>query len=144
MSFIHYDGIAVPLPDKSFDMIYSVAALQHVPKLYVYNLFFEICRLLKDDGHAVIQLLGFKKLPEQEQLIPWRDEVHSQIYRIEGHWHHFYAAEELLFVLPASGFHHVDIRDGEHIWFLVRPNELPLPADFDPDRYLQLNPDVSA
>ena len=75
LSFLHYDGINIPAPDKSFDMIYSVAALQHVPKPYIYNLLFEICRLLKDDGYAVIQLLGFKLLPEQEKFFPWRDEV---------------------------------------------------------------------
>jgi ubiquinone/menaquinone biosynthesis C-methylase UbiE len=142
-SFIHYDGINVPLPDKSLDMICSVAALQHVPKPYVYNLFFEIYRLLKNDGYAVIQLLGFKMLPTQAQRISWQEEVRKQIYRIEGHWHHFYSAEELVMVLPASGFKHVDIRDGESIWFLVRPNALPLPADFSPDRYLEINPDVA-
>jgi SAM-dependent methyltransferase len=144
LSFVLYDGISVPLPDKSFDMIYSVAALQHVPKPYVYNLFLEIRRLLKDDGHAVIQLLGFKLLPKQEQFLPWRDEIRNQIYRVEGHWHHFYSAEELLFVLPASGFKHLDIRDGDWIWFLARPNELLLPAGFNPERYLELNPDVAA
>jgi ubiquinone/menaquinone biosynthesis C-methylase UbiE len=142
-SFVNYDGIDIPVPDKSFDVIYSVAALQHVPKPYVYNLFFEIYRLLKDDGHAVIHLLGFKVLPRQEQLLAWRDEVRNQVHQVEAHWHHFYSVEELQFVLPASGFKHVDIRDGESIWFLVRPNELLLPTDFCPERYLELNPDVA-
>jgi hypothetical protein len=108
-----------------------------VPKPYVYNLFFEIYRLLKNGGYAVIQLLGFKMLPKQAQRISWQEEVRKQIYRIEGHWHHFYSAEELVMVLPASGFKHVDIRDGESIWFLVRPNAIPLPADFSLDRYLR-------
>ena len=75
------------------------------------------------------------------------DQFHAnknQIYRIEGHWLHYYSAEELLFVIPASRFKHVDIRDGEWIWFLVRPNELLLPAGFNPERYLELNPDVAA
>jgi ubiquinone/menaquinone biosynthesis C-methylase UbiE len=143
-SFVHYDGINVPIPDRSFDLIYSFAALQHVPKPYVYNLFFEIHRLLKEDGHAVIQLLGFKVLPRQERLVPWRNEIRNQVTKAEVHWHHFYSAEELQFVLPASGFRHVDIRDGDGIWFLVRRNELPLPADFDPKRYLELNADVAA
>jgi ubiquinone/menaquinone biosynthesis C-methylase UbiE len=143
-SFMHYDGLHVPLPDRSLDLIYSVACLQHVPKPYVYNLFFEIRRLLKSDGHAIIHLLGFKLLPKQEHLSPWREEIHRQIYRTEGHWHHFYSAEELQNVLQASGFNHIDIRDGESIWFLVRSNELTIPADFNPDRYLELNPDVAA
>jgi ubiquinone/menaquinone biosynthesis C-methylase UbiE len=143
-SFVHYNGVDVPLPDKSFDIIYSVAALQHVPKPYVYNLFLEIHRLLNDDGHAVIHLLGFKSIPQQEQLVPWRDEVRNQVHKVTAHWHHFYSAEELQFILPVSGFKHVDIReDGGSIFFLVRPNELLLPADFNPDRYLELNPDVA-
>jgi hypothetical protein len=143
-SFVKYNGIDIPLPSKSFDMIYSVAALQHAPKPYVYNLFFEIYCLLKDDGHAVVRLLGFKCFPRQEQLVPWRDEVRSQVHKVEVHWHHFYSAEELQFVLPASGFDHVDIReDGGLIWFLVGPQELLLPADFNPDRNLELNPDVA-
>jgi ubiquinone/menaquinone biosynthesis C-methylase UbiE len=142
-SFVHYNGIHIPLPDRSFDLIYSVAALQHVPRPYVYNLFFEIYRLLSNDGHAVIQLLGFKYLPRQELLIPWRDEIRNQVCRAEVHWHHFYSAEELQLVLTMTGFKHVDIRDGEGIWLLVRPNELRLPADFNPERYLQLNPDVA-
>jgi ubiquinone/menaquinone biosynthesis C-methylase UbiE len=143
-SFVHYDGIHVPIPDGSFDWIYSVAALQHVPKPYVYNLFFEIYRLLKDDGQAIIQLLGFKCLPEHERLVAWREEIRNQIYKSETHWHHFYSAEELEFVLPLSGFKHVDVRDGTGIWLLVRRTELSLPTDFDPQRYLELNPDVAA
>jgi ubiquinone/menaquinone biosynthesis C-methylase UbiE len=132
-SFIHYDGLHVPLPDDSLDLIYSVASLQHVPKPYVYNLFFEIRRLLKSDGYAVIQLLGFKLLPKQEKLFPWRDEIRWQVYKIEGHWHHFYSAEELQHILHASEFKHIDIRDGESIWFLVRSNEIAIPADFSPE-----------
>jgi ubiquinone/menaquinone biosynthesis C-methylase UbiE len=142
-SFVRYDGLHVPLPDSSLDLIYSVACLQHVPKPYVYNLFFEIRRLLNSDGHAVVHLLGFKLLPKQEKLSPWRDEIRQQIHRIEGHWHHFYSVEELQHVLHASGFKHIDIRDGESIWFLVRSDELAIPSDFNPDRYLELNPDVA-
>jgi ubiquinone/menaquinone biosynthesis C-methylase UbiE len=133
-SFVHYDGLHIPLPDRSLDLIYSVASLQHVPKPYVYNLFFEMHRLLKEDGHAVIQLLGFKHLPRQEQMVSWRNEIRNQLGKAEAHWHHYYSAEELQFVLSASGFKQVDIRDGEAIWFLVRPSELALPDDFNPDR----------
>jgi hypothetical protein len=111
----------------------------------VYNLFFEIYRLLRDDGHAVVQLLGFKALPEQERLgVRWEDEIRNQVHKLEAHWHHFYTSEELQFVFTASGFKHVDIRDGISIWCLVRRNKLALPADFEPKRYLELNPDVAA
>jgi len=124
--FLHYDGITVPLPDASLDFVYSVAALQHVPKPYVYNLFFEIRRLLKPAGFAVLHLLSFKHLPEQEQHSPWRHEVRRQIGRDTGHWHHFYSRTELENVLQVgTGFSSVDIRENGSIWACVHQQALP-------------------
>lgn len=127
-SFVHYDGLDVPLPDKSFDLIYSVAALQHVPKPYVYNLLFELRRLLKDDGRLVVHLVGFKCLGS-ENTAWWKNEISNQVHKVEGHWHHLYTAEELQCVLAATGFKHIDIRDGRVIWFCASPESLPAPAD---------------
>jgi SAM-dependent methyltransferase len=122
-AFVHYDGVNVPLPDGSFDLIYSVASLQHVPKPYVYNLFFEIRRLLAETGHAVIQLLNFKG-PTSET---WRAEIRQQVHRSPGHWHHCYTVEELEFAVRASGFSHVDIREvGGLTWVLARPVTPPM------------------
>src|SRR5579872_2266469 len=70
-NFLHYDGLTIPRPDQSYDLIYSVAALQHVPKPYVYNLFFEMKRLLKPDAYAVVNLLDFRDAPADA----WRAEV---------------------------------------------------------------------
>ena len=97
--FIHYDGVHVPVSDESFDFIYSIAALQHIPKPYVYNLFFEILRILKPTGFAVFHLLSFKSLPEQERFFPWRDEIRNQIGLGKDHWHHFYSREEVEYVV---------------------------------------------
>jgi SAM-dependent methyltransferase len=110
--FLHYDGVDVPLPDASLDLIYSVAALQHVPKPYVYNLFFEIHRLLKPTGFAVVHLLSFADFAaHQQRWESWRTEVERQVRRGPGHWHHFYAVDELDAVLRVgTGFAHVDIR----------------------------------
>lgn len=141
--FRHYDGISVPAPDGSLDLIYSVAALQHVPKPYVYNLFFEMHRLLKPTGFAAFHLLPFKALPDQERHSPWREEVRRQIGLGTGHWHHFYTREELEYVLKVgTGFRHADIRENGGIFVCVHKNAMLLPADFDPDRYMELNPDV--
>jgi ubiquinone/menaquinone biosynthesis C-methylase UbiE len=124
-SFLHYDGVHVPLPDQSLDFIYSVAALQHVPRPYVFNVFFEILRLLKPDGYAIIHLIGVKHLRSAPQLaIPWRVEIHNQLTRTPAHWHHYYTAEELEAVFCATGFGHIDVRDGDSIWSLVRPRSL--------------------
>lgn len=110
--FLHYDGITVPLPDASLDLVYSVAALQHVPKPYAYNLFLEMHRLLKPDGFGLFTLLTFKGLAFQESIFPWREEVRRQVHRERDHWHHFYSTEELDCVLRiGTGFAHVDIDD---------------------------------
>ena len=44
--FLHYDGLHIPSENNSLDFVYSVASLQNIPKRFVYNLFFEIKRLL--------------------------------------------------------------------------------------------------
>lgn len=110
-SFMHYDGIKVPLPDESVDFIYSVAALQHIPKPFVYNLFFEIKRLLKPKGFAAMHFLPFSILPGLEQAWSWRSEIDTQIGVVNGlHWHHYYSADELNNVLTVTGFKHIDVQ----------------------------------
>jgi ubiquinone/menaquinone biosynthesis C-methylase UbiE len=142
--FIHYDGLRVPASDGIFDFIYSIAALQHVPKPYVYNLFFEMHRILKPSGFAVFHLLSFKNMPEQQRVVPWRDEIRRQIGLETGHWHHFYSREEVEYVVRVgTGFPYADVREVDAmIWTCVHKSPLSLPADFDPERYLELNPDV--
>jgi SAM-dependent methyltransferase len=119
--FLHYDGVGVPLPNLSVDFICSMAALQHVPKPFVYNLFFEIHRLLTPTGFAAIHLLSFSQLPYQERTFSWRDEIRQQISRERGHWHHFYSRAELEAVLSiGTGFPHVDIQEEiTSIWACV-------------------------
>lgn len=111
MEFQSYDGITIPASDHSIDQIYSVACLQHVPKIYVYNLFSEMVRAL-GNGYAVIHLMSFDHVardggPDQEFL----REVKCQINGIEGHWHHYYSRDELLHVLPAIGARNVEIAE---------------------------------
>jgi SAM-dependent methyltransferase len=143
-SFVHYDGFQVPLPDHSLDLIYSVASLQHVPRPYVFNLFFEILRLLKHDGYAVIHLMGVKHLRHHtETRSTWLDEVQRQICQTVAHWMHYYSAEELQAVFCATGFGHFDVRDGDSIWSLVQPADLSLPIDFDRAAYLAMNADLA-
>jgi len=118
--FLRYDGIHVPIPDESVDLAYSVAALQHVPKLYVYHLFLELQRILKPGGYAVLHFLSFRLIPSHIKLEPWVTEIRRQLNNETGHWHHFYAAEELLYVLrDATGFSYVDIHDGDSLWVCV-------------------------
>jgi SAM-dependent methyltransferase len=46
-----YDGVSIPFPDRSFDIVFSSSVLEHVPELE--HLHAEIRRVLKDDGRVV-------------------------------------------------------------------------------------------
>jgi ubiquinone/menaquinone biosynthesis C-methylase UbiE len=142
--FLLYDGTRVPLPDSSLDLIYSVAALQHVPRPFVFNLFFEIQRLLKPRAFAVFHLLSTDCLPRQELQHPWRQEIANQIAGAVAHWHHFYTAKELRDVLSITGFPYIGVRDdgGGSLVCCVSNSPLQLPKDFDRSAYLRMNPDV--
>lgn len=119
--FLHYDGVHVPLPDGSIDLVYSVAALQHIPKPYVYNLFLETFRLLRNGRNAVFHLLSFKQLPQHIAVFPWREDIASQIEGRKSHWHHFYSREEVEYVLKiGTQFERLDIREEEgSLWALA-------------------------
>ena len=118
LEFLLYDGVKIPLPDGSVDYIYSVASLQHVPKVYVYNLFLEIKRLLSPVGFCCIHLLSCNNIREHSRSVPFAQEIGSQLHGEDTHWHHFYSFDELLRVL-ADGVEakQIDIIDGEvSIW----------------------------
>lgn len=118
LEFMLYDGVTIPLPDNSVDYLYSVAALQHVPKVYVYNLFLEIKRILSPTGFCAIHLLSCNNIREHSRAVPFAQEIGSQLRGEDTHWHHFYSFDELLTVL-ADGVEarQIDIVDGEvSIW----------------------------
>jgi SAM-dependent methyltransferase len=142
--FLLYDGVNVPVSDSSLDLIYSVAALQHVPRPFVFNLFFEIRRLLKPKGFAVFHFLSTDYLPKQELHHSWRNEITNQISSANTHWHHFYTAKELCDVLAITGFPYVAVRDDESgcLVSCVSNSPLQLPKDFDASEYLRINIDV--
>src|SRR5262249_48843088 len=121
------------------------AALQHVPKPYVYNLFFEMRRLLKPQGFAVVNLLSFRNMELHETLVHWQDEIAMQVHQAEGHWHHFYSRDELEAVLTVgTKFSYVNVADVGGLWFCVSRAPLTLPSDFNERKYLENNPDVAA
>jgi ubiquinone/menaquinone biosynthesis C-methylase UbiE len=118
LEFLLYDGVTIPLPDDSVDYVYSVAALQHVPKVFVYNLFLEIKRILSPGGFCALHLLSCNNIREHSRSVPFAQEIGSQLRGEDTHWHHFYAFDELLCVL-ADGVEakQIDIVDGEvSIW----------------------------
>jgi ubiquinone/menaquinone biosynthesis C-methylase UbiE len=139
-----YDGVTVPLPDSSLDLIYSVAAIQHIPRPFVFNLFFEFLRLLKPDAFAVFHLLSTRCLQRQEEQHPWRNEIRNQITGATAHWHHFYTKQELVDVLSITGFHYVSVKDdmGGGLICCVSNSPLRLPKDFSADMYKALYEDI--
>ncbi len=102
IEFCHYDGITIPYEDNSFDFVYSVAAIQHIPKPYAYNLFFEIKRILTPAGFAALHTLSYALLPSHVALFPFREECLNQIRNQAGHWHLFYSQQELLYILSVG------------------------------------------
>jgi 2-polyprenyl-3-methyl-5-hydroxy-6-metoxy-1,4-benzoquinol methylase len=115
--FLHYDGVHIPLENGSLDFVYSIATLQHVPKPFVYNLFFEIKRLLSPTGFSLLHLMSFNHIPHCIQ--PWAEIVSDQVKggeRSTG-WIYFYSAEELRWVLgDGTGFKDVQVVEvGESI-----------------------------
>jgi ubiquinone/menaquinone biosynthesis C-methylase UbiE len=113
IGFLHYDGIHVPLPDDSFDYIYSVACIQHIPKPFAYHLFYEIHRLLKPRGFAALHTLSVAHLPAQVTREPFQAEVARQLQQRQGHWHHYYSFDELFYILSHGvGVDSLDIQEG--------------------------------
>lgn len=143
--FLLYDGINVPLPDASLDLVYSAAALQHIPRPYVFNLFFEMKRLLKEDGFAIFHLISTAYLHIQEKYHSWKQEIQNQISGTEGHWHHFYTKQEIEDVLRVTGFEYVEVRDcvgGLGGSLVACASKLQLPNDFSAEGYLHFNEDL--
>jgi ubiquinone/menaquinone biosynthesis C-methylase UbiE len=99
MNFLVYDGVSIPLRDESVDYIYSVATLQHIPKPFVYNLFYELLRILKKDGWCNFHLLSVNHIQQHDAEVGFYNEVRTQLNGINTHWHHFYSFDELFYIL---------------------------------------------
>ena len=95
--FAQYDGVTFPWPDASVDVFYSVAAIQHIPKPFAYNVLIEMQRCLKPGGTALLHLLSWATLAAGH--VDFRQEIRHQVTGSPTHWHHFYDREELEAVL---------------------------------------------
>jgi phytanoyl-CoA hydroxylase len=102
IDFVHYDGVNVPLPDGSLDFVYSVASLQHAPRPYCFRAIAEAHRLLRSGGAAWIHLLDYSHFREHMNPQLFQQELLVQIGGAQGHWHHYYTAEEMQAVLTSG------------------------------------------
>lgn len=91
--FTLYDGVNFPFQAEEIGAFYSVAAIQHVPKPYAYNIIFEINRCLAPGGCCAIHLLSWDHLPYS--AVSLQEEVKNQIAGHQGHWHHYWDRNEL-------------------------------------------------
>ena len=125
--FQHYDGIKFPFADRSVDLFYSVAAVQHVPKPFAYNIFREMTRCLKPTGHAVVHLLNWGELRSVEE--PFSAEIDRQIRGDPGHWHHYYDRIELSELFRHGlGIENFVVREADAIWIAWGGDAVPIPG----------------
>lgn len=97
--FLHYNGVDVPWPSASFDLIYSVASLQHAPRSYCFRAMMEANRLIKPSGFVYIHLLAYSHFKDHMTPELFSQEVDRQIQGREEHWHHYYSKDEIEAVL---------------------------------------------
>jgi len=118
--FEHYDGVHFPWKDDTLDLFYSIAAVQHIPKPYAYNAFFEMNRCLKPGGTAFLQLLSWDFVPRQYHS--FAEEVRNQVTGATTHWHHYYDREELEAILThgLKPSMRILVPDGVSIWMAWR------------------------
>jgi ubiquinone/menaquinone biosynthesis C-methylase UbiE len=88
-----YDGVHFPWNDGEVGAFFSVAALQHVPKPYAYNILFEMQRCLAPGGCAAIHLMSWAHLRYSDVSI--RAEIANQIAGLRCHWHHYWDRIEI-------------------------------------------------
>ena len=114
--FQHYDGVHMPWEDGTVDLFYSVAAIQHIPKPFAYNLFLEANRCLRPGGTAFLHLLGWGFV--SQQYLSFAEEIRNQVSGATTHWHHYYDREELeaLFTHALGSPRRILMEDGVSIW----------------------------
>jgi ubiquinone/menaquinone biosynthesis C-methylase UbiE len=106
--FVLYDGRHMPFPDSEFQVLYSVAAMQHIEKHVAFLLFEELHRVLAVGGHAIIHLLSIDHLPRS--ALAYHDECLNHVDNVPTHWHHYYTFDELFLLFSdAIGVTELDI-----------------------------------
>ena len=75
-----FDATKIPFPDKAFDKIFSISALEHIPRDGDIIAVKEIIRLLKPKGEVVITLPAHVKYHEEwlkEKTFYWKSEINE-------------------------------------------------------------------
>ena len=117
--FVVGDGLDLPFPDNSFDYVFSIAVLHHLPSIETRIAFLkEIKRVLRESGKARLSVwnrldgdksIYFKNIKEKltgkmgirDAMIPWKNnkgEVVTERY------YHFFKKRELVRLTEKAGF----------------------------------------
>lgn len=120
--FLTVAGPKLPFPDASFDAVFAIAALHHIPSLAKREaLLDEFLRILKPEGALVVTVwnlwqkkyfplmvkYALKKLAGQSPLdfkdvfVPWKDERRAVLAR---RYYHCFTRGELCSLVRQAGF----------------------------------------
>jgi ubiquinone/menaquinone biosynthesis C-methylase UbiE len=95
--------------DKSFDKVYSIAVLHHIPSYELrLNFLKEIKRILKDDGKLILTVWNLKEKLKQRSIWDWfrldRGDVFLPWYGSKDTYFHCFNLEELIQLGKEAGF----------------------------------------
>jgi SAM-dependent methyltransferase len=108
-SYVVYDGLHIPLPDNSFDNVYSVACLQHIEKHHAFLVMQELVRLLKPGGHGTVHLMAIHHLPITRAS--YEQECWKHVLNANTHWMHYYSYDEIVVLFSyALGVTDLDVK----------------------------------
>jgi SAM-dependent methyltransferase len=101
------------IPDKSFDKIYSLAVLHHIPSRKLRLKFLkEIKRSLKDEGYLILTVWNLKEKMKKRGFLDWlrldKGDVFLPWYGSKDTYFHCFNLEELIQLGKEAGFEIID------------------------------------
>jgi SAM-dependent methyltransferase len=113
-NFVHYEGRTFPFEDSTFDCIYAIAMLWHLPDVILWRLLREALRVLKPGGWLVCHFNRFDRFVREID-----EQIAIQIEGAPGHHHYFRTPQTIARVLsdPEFGGRLIDIRTNDPRFF---------------------------
>jgi len=109
----------LPFAPQSFDGIWAVASIIHIPRSNVVNVLREFKRILKDGGYVYISIIKYMSMinKDKEEADPGDDDVDQRGWR----YFVFYDQEEIESLLMQSGL--------KSLTSWERPGKMPRPSE---------------
>ena len=101
------------IPNRSFDKIYSIAVLHHIPSCDLrLNFLKEIKRSLKDNGSLILTVWNLKEKVKKRNILDWfrldKGDVFLSWYGSKDTYFHCFNLEELVQLVKEAGFKIMD------------------------------------